>query len=71
MSTPISRIARLLDEGGRFSVDLPGQIGLDVTSDVIATLAGIGIDQTSLATIKESLSQDEARRDVPTRVQIP
>lgn len=41
MSTPIERVTRLLDEGGRFMVELPGQASIDLTPDVIAALAEV------------------------------
>jgi hypothetical protein len=39
MSTPAQRIARLLDEGARFMVELPGQASIDLTPDVFAAMA--------------------------------
>ena len=41
MSTPLERITRLLDEGGRFMVELSGQASIDLTPDVIAALAEV------------------------------
>jgi hypothetical protein len=38
MTTPSQRIAQLLDEGARFMVQLPGQVSIDLTPDVIALL---------------------------------
>ncbi len=71
MSTPAYRLTRLLNEGARFTVTLPGQNGIDVTPDVIATLSGIGIDETGLDAAKESIRPDDSRRDVPTGVHFP
>lgn len=39
MSTPVQRITRLLDEGARFMVELPGHVAIDLTPDVIAAMA--------------------------------
>jgi hypothetical protein len=39
MTTPIQRISRLLDEGARFMVELPGSVSIDLTPDVIAAMA--------------------------------
>ncbi len=38
MTTPIQRLARLLSEGARFKVELPGQLSIDITPDMMATL---------------------------------
>ena len=38
MTTPIQRLTRLLNEGARFKVELPGQLPIDLTPDVIAAL---------------------------------
>jgi hypothetical protein len=38
MTTPIQRLTRLLNEGARFMVELPGQMSIDLTPDVIAAL---------------------------------
>lgn len=81
-STPNLRLARLLNEGGRFKVELPDQQSIDVTPDVIATLAGIGAQrpefERAARTVhpasscdKESIPRTTSRRDVPTGVQIP
>lgn len=55
MSTPAFRLARLLSEGARFSVDLPGQTGIDVTPDVIATLAQVRTQAPEFEPVKESI----------------
>lgn len=39
MTTPLQRISRLLDEGAKFMVELPGQMSIDLTPDVIAAMA--------------------------------
>jgi hypothetical protein len=41
MTTPIQRLTRLLDEGARFMVELPGQTSIDLTPDVIAAIAQV------------------------------
>jgi hypothetical protein len=48
MTTPAQRVTRLLDEGGRFSVLLPGQTSIDITPDVIAMLDGSNCVLTAL-----------------------
>ena len=42
MTTPIQRLTRLLNEGARFKVELPGQLAIDLTPDIIAALDGAG-----------------------------
>jgi hypothetical protein len=32
MTTPVQRISRLLNEGARFMVQIPGQVSIDVTA---------------------------------------
>jgi hypothetical protein len=41
MTTPIQRISRLLNEGARFMVQIPGSVSIDLTPDVIAALAEV------------------------------
>jgi hypothetical protein len=43
MTTPIQRLTRLLSEGARFKVELPGQLSIDLTPDVIAALDSVQI----------------------------
>lgn len=38
MSTPVERITRLLNEGAIFMVQVPGQMSIDLTPDVIAAM---------------------------------
>jgi hypothetical protein len=71
MSTPIERVTRLLDEGGRFMVELPGQASIDLTPDVIAALAEVQSRRDGFEPGKESIPTVDQRRDVPTGVQIP
>ena len=71
MSTPIERVTRLLDEGGRFMVELPGQASIDLTPDVIAALAEVQTRPDGFEPGKESIPGHSVGRDVPTGVQIP
>jgi hypothetical protein len=41
MTTPVQRISRLLNEGARFMVQIPGQVSIDVTPDVTAAMAEV------------------------------
>lgn len=41
MTTPVQRLTRLLSEGARFKVELPGQPAIDITPDVTAMLDGL------------------------------
>ncbi|MFN9820375.1 MAG: hypothetical protein ACK56K_06740 [Akkermansiaceae bacterium] len=41
MTTPLQRITRLLNEGARFIVQLPGHMPIDVTPDVQALVDSI------------------------------
>lgn len=54
-TTPNLRLARLLEEGGRFKVDLPDQPSIDVTPDVIATLAQVRTQAPEFEPVKESI----------------
>jgi len=60
MSTPIQRISRLLDEGARFMVELPGQTSIDLTPDVIAAMNEAGQHGVS-ATIKVDANREEEK----------
>jgi len=40
MTTPAQRLTRFISEGARFKVELPGQLAIDITPDVIAALDG-------------------------------
>ena len=71
MSTPTQRLARLLNEGARFMVALPGQASIDLTSDVIAAIAEVQTGPDGFEPVKESIGPDDHGRDVPTGVQIP
>jgi hypothetical protein len=61
MTTPIQRISRLLDEGARFMVELPGSVSIDLTPDVIAAMAEVQTHRDGFEP-KESI---ESRRPPP------
>ncbi len=71
MSSPVQRLARLINEGAKIKAELLDLYQLDVTSDVIAALAEVQTPLGEFESIKESLSLNDLRRDVPTGVQIP
>jgi hypothetical protein len=62
MSTPVQRITRLLDEGARFMVELPGQTSIDLTPDMIAAMAEVQIGRDRLEPRKESIENQRLRR---------
>ena len=68
MSTPISRVSRLLNEGARFMVELPGQAAIDLTPDVMAALNEVQSRRYGFEPGKESIEPDDHGRDVPTGV---
>lgn len=55
MSTPAQRIIRLLDEGARFMVELPGNVAIDLTPDVIAAMAEVQTGRDGFEPRKESI----------------
>ena len=69
MTTPTQRIARLLDEGAKFMVQIPGHVAIDLTPDVIAMLDGVQKGSEGFEPIKESIEPLIAGRDIPTHVQ--
>jgi hypothetical protein len=71
MTTPVQRIKRLLDEGATFMVQIPGQISIDLTPDVIAAIDGVQSASSGVQIGKESIEPTYAGRDIPTRVQFP
>ena len=71
MSTPTQRITRLLDEGARFMVELPGQVAIDLTPDVIAAMAQVQTQHDRFEPVKESIEPTSVGRDFPTRVHFP
>jgi hypothetical protein len=71
MTTPIQRLTRLLDEGAKFIVELPGHVVIDLTPDVIAALAEVQTQRDGFEPVKESIEPTSAGRDFPTRVHFP
>ena len=62
MTTPIQRVTRLLDEGARFIVELPGQMSIDLTPDVIAAMAEVQTQHEGFEPGKESIEVGGRRR---------
>jgi hypothetical protein len=58
MTTPSQRIAQLLDEGARFMVQLPGQVSIDLTPDVVALLDGVRSASSGFEPGKESIEPE-------------
>jgi hypothetical protein len=71
MTTPIQRLTRLLDEGARFMVQIPGSVAIDLTPDIIAALDGIQTACRGFEPNKESIEPKAAGRDSPTHVHFP
>lgn len=69
MSTPTQRITRLIDEGARFMVELPGQPSIDLTPDVIAATAEASSRQDWLGERRNLLDAKDLGGDVPTLVE--
>jgi hypothetical protein len=69
MTTPIQRLTRLLNEGARFMVELPGHVAIDLTPDVIAAMAEVQTRREGFEPIKESIGPETVGRDVRTHVQ--
>lgn len=69
MTTPVQRIKRLLAEGATFMVQIPGQVSIDLTPDVIAAIDGVQSSSGGIQIGKESIEPTYAGRDIPTRVQ--
>ena len=69
MTTPVQRIKRLVDEGAKFMVQIPGQVSIDLTPDVIAAIDGVQSASSGVQIGKESIEPTYAGRDVPTHVQ--
>jgi hypothetical protein len=68
---PARQIARLLREGARLVLIPPGQVGIDLTPDILALLDGV---QTGAGGCKTGGNLFEPRvhgRDLPTRVHFP
>jgi hypothetical protein len=69
MSTPIQRLTRLLNEGARFMVELPGHDAIDLTPDVIAAMAQAQTKRDGFEPGKESIEPAASGGDVPTLVE--
>jgi hypothetical protein len=65
MTTPIQRLMRLLDEGAKFKVELPGYVAIDLTSEVIAALAEVQNHHEGFEPGKESIEAGGPRRGCP------
>ena len=62
MTTPTQRLMRLLNEGARFMVELPGQMSIDLTPDVIAAMAEVQNHHEGFEPGKESIEAGGPRR---------
>ena len=71
MTTPVQRIKRLLDEGAKFMVQIPGHVAIDLTPDVVAMLNGVQTGSDGFEPIKESIEPEVHGREVRTRVHFP
>jgi hypothetical protein len=69
MTTPLERISRLLKEGARFMVELPGQMSIDLTPDVIAAMAEASGKSEQLDGGRNLLKSEDGGGDVPTLVE--
>jgi hypothetical protein len=69
MTTPIQRVTRLLDEGARFIVELPGQMSIDLTPDVIAAMAEVSGKSEQLEGGRNLLKSEDGGGDVPTLIE--
>jgi hypothetical protein len=69
MTTPVQRISRLLNEGARFMVQIPGQVSIDLTPDVIAAMAGVQMGSNTHEESRNLLTVNDLRRDVATFVE--
>jgi hypothetical protein len=69
MTTPIQRVTRLLDEGARFMVELPGQMSIDLTPDVIAAMAEASGRPQQLDGGRNLLKSEDGGGDVPTLIE--
>jgi hypothetical protein len=62
MTTPIQRVTRLLEEGARFMIELPGHVTIDLTSDVIAAMVEVQTRRDEFEHGKESIEAGGPRR---------
>lgn len=68
MSTPAQRITRLLEEGARFMVELPGHAAIDLTPDVFAALAEVRTQREGFEPGRNLFEPASVGRDFLTRV---
>jgi hypothetical protein len=71
MITPVQRIQRLLDEGASFRVQIPGQVSIDLTPDIIAVINEVQMGSNTPEESRNLFEPYSAFRDVPTGVQFP
>ena len=69
MTTPIQRLTRLLDEGARFMVELPGQMSIDLTPDVIAAMTEVQNQSEGFEPGRNLFEPDASGGDVPTLIE--
>ena len=55
MTTPVQRIKRLLDEGAKFMVQIPGHVAIDLTPDIIAIINEVQTSSQGFKQDKESI----------------
>ena len=52
-------------------VELPGQVAIDLTPDVIAAMTQVQTQRDGFEPVKESIEPTSVGRDFPTRVHFP
>ena len=70
-TTPAARLARILSESGRFSVQLPGQTSIDVTPDIMALLGEVQTGDQGCKPERNLFEPPLHGRDLATRVHFP
>jgi hypothetical protein len=63
MTTPIQRLTRLLNEGARFMVILPGHTSIDLTPDVIAAMDDVHSQANEIRLLKSHGQREDSERD--------
>jgi hypothetical protein len=71
MTTPTQRITRLLEEGARFMVELPGHVAIDLTADVIAAMDEVQPQREGFEPGRNLFEPTSVGRDLRTHVQFP
>jgi hypothetical protein len=69
MTTPTQRLTRLLNEGARFMVVLPGHVAIDLTPDVIAAMAEVQTRREGFKEERNLFEADASGGDVATLVE--